>query len=144
MVGRFEPSGNQKLSLRTVLLTSLLRNSMHNVSTRSFSSSLRVSPTRPPSNALKEGTARELRETLPGRFKIQHPRLFRRYCSYLKLWIFPICRICHATQSEAPSQRMLKPCRCSGTQVFVHLSCLNEWRSMRASAFYECPVCKFK
>lgn len=40
----------------------------------------------------------------------------------------PICRICHGLQSETPTKRLIRPCKCSGSQSYVHIECLNQWR----------------
>jgi hypothetical protein len=40
----------------------------------------------------------------------------------------PICRICHGLRSEAPVKRLIRPCKCSGSQSYVHIECLNQWR----------------
>ncbi|SZF02552.1 unnamed protein product [Blumeria hordei] len=52
--------------------------------------------------------------------------------------------------SEDPkSGRLIRPCRCRGTQKYVHEGCLQLWRlsnTMQAHKqnFWECPTCKFK
>ncbi|XP_022682913.1 E3 ubiquitin-protein ligase MARCH2-like [Setaria italica] len=38
------------------------------------------------------------------------------------------CRTCHE-----PGDEIISPCRCKGTQQFVHRSCLDHWRSVRES-----------
>lgn len=55
----------------------------------------------------------------------------------------PMCRICQMTQSEMPKMRLIKPCRCTGTQQHVHLICLNRWRETSHSAHYACAVCHY-
>ncbi|KAJ8431258.1 hypothetical protein Cgig2_011111 [Carnegiea gigantea] len=44
------------------------------------------------------------------------------------------------------SDRLISPCMCKGTQQFVHRSCLDQWRSVKASyegfAFSHCTTCK--
>lgn len=47
------------------------------------------------------------------------------------------------SQSETPQQRMLRPCRCSGSVSYVHLECLNRWRATSTAAYFTCSVCKY-
>lgn len=54
----------------------------------------------------------------------------------------PICRICQVDQT-AESDRLIRPCRCAGSQAHVHLACLNRWRSTSLQATHACSVCKF-
>lgn len=56
-----------------------------------------------------------------------------------------MCRICLGGACDSPS-RLISPCRCKGSMRFVHLDCLNQWRttSAKKSAFYQCDQCKFK
>jgi len=50
--------------------------------------------------------------------------------------------------SDPTSGRLIRPCKCRGSQKYVHEGCLQEWR--HADPFYgrrnywECPTCKFK
>jgi uncharacterized membrane protein YidH (DUF202 family) len=51
--------------------------------------------------------------------------------------------------SEDPeSGRLLRPCKCRGSQKYVHEGCLNAWRrsnpAFDSKTYYECPTCKFK
>uniref|UniRef100_A0A7S3Y8H9 RING-CH-type domain-containing protein n=2 Tax=Lotharella globosa TaxID=91324 RepID=A0A7S3Y8H9_9EUKA len=52
------------------------------------------------------------------------------------------CRICF--DSENP-ETMIRPCRCSGGQKWIHRSCLDDWRSQDSipHAFERCPTCHF-
>eukprot|EP01034_Spumella_vulgaris_P021318 gene21318-27348_t len=54
------------------------------------------------------------------------------------------CRICQATRSEEPTKRLIKPCKCSGSQSFVHVDCLNTWRNTSTTAYFACSVCKYQ
>lgn len=56
----------------------------------------------------------------------------------------PICRICQAYQSEMPELKLIRPCMCSGSQAFVHPTCLNQWRSTSDAAFQSCSICKYE
>jgi hypothetical protein len=49
-----------------------------------------------------------------------------------------------AHQSESPSLRLIRPCKCTGSQSFVHLECLNQWWSTSSAANCTCSVCKYK
>lgn len=55
----------------------------------------------------------------------------------------PQCRICQAKQSECPEMKLFRPCKCSGSQAFVHMECLNQWRATSESAFKTCSVCQY-
>lgn len=53
--------------------------------------------------------------------------------------------------SESPeSGRLIRPCKCKGSQRYVHEGCLLAWRMTNLDAtghqinYYECPTCKFK
>lgn len=42
--------------------------------------------------------------------------------------------------------RLLSPCRCKGSQKYVHEGCLSSWRlanPMAARNYWQCPTCKF-
>lgn len=42
--------------------------------------------------------------------------------------------------------RLLSPCKCKGTQKYVHQGCLNAWRQANSGAnrnFWNCPTCGF-
>ncbi|ODA83748.1 hypothetical protein RJ55_02264 [Drechmeria coniospora] len=42
--------------------------------------------------------------------------------------------------------RLLSPCRCKGSQKYVHEGCLNSWRlaePMAARNYWQCPTCMF-
>mmetsp|Transcript_11704 Transcript_11704/g.17585 ORF Transcript_11704/g.17585 Transcript_11704/m.17585 type:complete len:358 (+) Transcript_11704:600-1673(+) len=55
-----------------------------------------------------------------------------------------VCRICQATQTETPSMRMIRPCKCSGSVSFVHIDCLNTWRATSSTAFLQCSICRYE
>ncbi|KAH7247960.1 hypothetical protein FSOLCH5_002262 [Fusarium solani] len=59
-----------------------------------------------------------------------------------------------ATSSSRPTYvsddpelgRLLSPCKCKGSQKYVHEGCLNAWRlanPMEARNYWQCPTCKF-
>jgi hypothetical protein len=54
------------------------------------------------------------------------------------------CRICQATNEEEPelAHSFIRPCKCRGSQAFVHISCLNQWRSTSENAERVCSVCQ--
>lgn len=52
------------------------------------------------------------------------------------------CRICHCSSLDSDEQ-LIKPCLCRGSQLYVHISCLNRWRSTSQSANYKCSVCHY-
>jgi len=42
--------------------------------------------------------------------------------------------------------RLLSPCKCKGSQKYVHEGCLNAWRLANPTAarnYWQCPTCKF-
>ena len=54
-----------------------------------------------------------------------------------------ICRICFDTSDT--SKKLLHPCRCSGTQKYVHEECLTKWRETQFSDSNtnRCGVCRY-
>jgi RING-variant domain len=52
----------------------------------------------------------------------------------------PTCRIC---LEEDDSSELIMPCRCSGTQSWVHRACLDHWRAMGQRQFFQCGTCLF-
>ncbi|KAI0639512.1 zf-C3HC4-domain-containing protein [Trametes polyzona] len=54
------------------------------------------------------------------------------------------CRIC--LDGEVPELgRLIRPCLCKGSISYVHVKCLQRWRttSSSKSAFYACPQCGY-
>ncbi|EFJ27430.1 hypothetical protein SELMODRAFT_84712 [Selaginella moellendorffii] len=50
-----------------------------------------------------------------------------------------LCRIC----LDSTGHDLIAPCRCRGTQKFVHRSCLDSWRAAKeGSAFSRCTECR--
>ena len=50
--------------------------------------------------------------------------------------------------SDPSSGRLIRPCKCRGSQKYVHEGCLQEWRHADPAYgrrnFWECPTCKFR
>ena len=50
--------------------------------------------------------------------------------------------------SDPESGRLIRPCKCRGSQKYVHEGCLQQWRhadpAYGARNFWECPTCKFR
>jgi RING-variant domain len=50
--------------------------------------------------------------------------------------------------SDPSSGRLIRPCKCRGSQKYVHEGCLQEWRhadpAMGTRNYWECPTCKFR
>jgi hypothetical protein len=50
--------------------------------------------------------------------------------------------------SDPSSGRLIRPCKCRGSQKYVHEGCLQEWRhsdsAMGRRTYWECPTCKFR
>lgn len=52
----------------------------------------------------------------------------------------PQCRIC---LDYAGDEELIAPCRCKGTQKYVHRSCLDNWRAVKEGfAFAHCTECR--
>ncbi|CAI9780362.1 unnamed protein product [Fraxinus pennsylvanica] len=52
----------------------------------------------------------------------------------------PCCRICFECDGD---DELISPCKCKGTQQFVHRSCLDHWRSVKEGfSFSHCTTCK--
>lgn len=50
------------------------------------------------------------------------------------------------TSDDPELGRLLSPCKCKGSQKYVHEGCLNAWRlanPMEARNYWQCPTCKF-
>ncbi|KAL3422427.1 E3 ubiquitin-protein ligase MARCH11 [Phlyctema vagabunda] len=49
---------------------------------------------------------------------------------------------------DAESGRLIRPCKCKGSQRYCHEGCLQAWRhadpSLGRRNFWECPTCKFR
>lgn len=59
----------------------------------------------------------------------------------------PCCRICLSTDNYrglfGAGHELISPCRCKGSQQFVHRSCLDQWRAVKeGTAFSHCTTCK--
>jgi len=56
------------------------------------------------------------------------------------------CRICLSGPEEEKScGRLIRPCQCRGSMQYVHVNCLNKWRteSGSQSAFHRCDTCHY-
>ena len=57
------------------------------------------------------------------------------------------CRIClGGVADEAELGRLFSPCRCKGTMRYVHVECLNRWRSAatKKESYFQCDQCKYQ
>lgn len=57
------------------------------------------------------------------------------------------CRICYGSDEDAEELgRLISPCKCTGTSKYVHIICLQEWRthSPRKRSYFECDLCKHR
>jgi len=54
-----------------------------------------------------------------------------------------ICRICHGGEDEG---KLISPCKCKGSIRFVHLTCLEHWRtvSKNSKSYFQCDQCHYK
>ncbi|CAG8589043.1 5427_t:CDS:1, partial [Diversispora eburnea] len=70
--------------------------------------------------------------------------------------IFPtkFCKICQEPELIEEQEdgtiiyekgKLISPCKCKGSLQYVHLDCLNKWRTtnLRPDASYQCEVCKY-
>jgi hypothetical protein len=57
------------------------------------------------------------------------------------------CRICYGNEEDSRELgRLISPCKCTGTAKYVHIMCLQSWRtsSPRENSFFECDLCHYK
>ncbi|XP_039771842.1 uncharacterized protein LOC120639614 isoform X4 [Panicum virgatum] len=59
--------------------------------------------------------------------------------THLVIQDVPQCRICLDNEGDD----LIAPCRCKGTQKYVHRSCLDNWRSTKVVAFLGMVVYRF-
>ncbi|GJM90127.1 hypothetical protein PR202_ga06377 [Eleusine coracana subsp. coracana] len=59
--------------------------------------------------------------------------------THLVIQDIPQCRICLDNEGDD----LIAPCRCKGTQKYVHRSCLDNWRSTKVVAFLGMVVYRF-
>lgn len=52
------------------------------------------------------------------------------------------CRICLSDKSDIAGDALAAPCACSGTNKYVHISCLTQWFQTNAANIQKCPSCK--
>ena len=51
------------------------------------------------------------------------------------------------TYESEDGGRMLRPCKCKGSQKYVHEDCLGAWRMadpLQKRNYYECPTCRYR
>lgn len=55
------------------------------------------------------------------------------------------CRICLQNDVNEETDRLFSPCDCSGSQKYVHIKCLDNWRkiSNNINGLYQCTTCHF-
>lgn len=56
----------------------------------------------------------------------------------------PTCRFCLMTFAENPTSPLIRPCLCTGTNAFIHVSCLQTWRRTSQHANNFCNVCLYR
>ncbi|RCN39771.1 zinc finger, C3HC4 type [Ancylostoma caninum] len=52
-----------------------------------------------------------------------------------------LCRICH-TECDSPRDPFVSPCRCSGSLLYVHRSCLVHWLELSTRKMVPSPRCE--
>ena len=50
------------------------------------------------------------------------------------------CRVCLNEGFDGGD--LIRPCKCKGTQAFIHVECLEEWRATRLANRAVCPTCR--
>jgi len=55
-----------------------------------------------------------------------------------------LCRVCF--EGVEAGGRLFSPCSCRGSMRYVHVACLNEWRTMSANSrsFHQCDQCGYR
>jgi drug/metabolite transporter superfamily protein YnfA len=55
------------------------------------------------------------------------------------------CRICFGSANENGLGALISPCMCTGSMRYVHVACLNDWRTASANphSFYRCDQCGY-
>lgn len=51
------------------------------------------------------------------------------------------------TYESEDGGRLLRPCKCKGSQKYVHEECLGAWRMadpLQKRNYYECPTCRYR
>ncbi|AYV86844.1 MAG: E3 ubiquitin-protein ligase MARCH5 [Sylvanvirus sp.] len=56
------------------------------------------------------------------------------------------CRICFESEESVESGRLFSPCKCRGTQRYIHVGCLDQWRrtSTNTNAAWHCGTCLYQ
>lgn len=56
-----------------------------------------------------------------------------------------MCRICFGAAHENGLGKLIAPCLCTGSMHYVHVACLNDWRTQSANprSFYACDQCGY-
>ena len=56
------------------------------------------------------------------------------------------CRICFEGDDSVNEENILfSPCLCKGSQQYIHINCLQQWReSGHSSSMIQCPTCHYK
>ncbi|AYV84055.1 MAG: hypothetical protein Hyperionvirus16_30 [Hyperionvirus sp.] len=49
------------------------------------------------------------------------------------------CRIC---KEEGEPDKLISPCKCGGSMKYVHIDCIERWRSTSANGNSQCETCK--
>ncbi|VDM95269.1 unnamed protein product [Thelazia callipaeda] len=68
---------------------------------------------------------------------------FFLYGSYALWWKLFVCKFCYAEGTGMKG--WLRPCKCSGSMLWVHKKCFNLWmRKASTENRLQCQICKFK
>lgn len=61
----------------------------------------------------------------------------------------PTCRLCWSQCDDAPGGELIEPCRCAGSQRYIHSRCLSAWQNAqraqgRISKAKTCEICRHR
>mmetsp|Transcript_5568 Transcript_5568/g.13855 ORF Transcript_5568/g.13855 Transcript_5568/m.13855 type:complete len:199 (-) Transcript_5568:127-723(-) len=54
----------------------------------------------------------------------------------------PACRFCYDGTDARVHEALIVPCKCSGSQAYVHVRCLKTWRNVAVDGGLKCQVCR--
>lgn len=63
------------------------------------------------------------------------PRLYRQASANAA------CRFCFGGEEGG---QLFQPCLCNGSQKYVHVTCLHQWRKTSSNASMRCPTCQYQ
>lgn len=76
--------------------------------------------------------------------EVVHPTIHQDTTIPLPEAMRPLPRVTYESEEDG---RLLCPCRCKGSQKYVHEGCLNAWRRADPTQkrnYWECPTCRYR